>query len=362
MLRLHELIDQRRSELIGRWQVRVRGALSPTGTAPLEILDSLPFFIDELVHGLAHAGGEPQAVAGRSAVASAHGQQRFHAGFNVEATIREYRTLEDCILELAQEHRVQVGIGEMRALSALIGTGVAEAVSMFMREKEERELRHAIEQFSYLVHELRNPMSSAMLALDAVPRAAQSSEGFAALRRSLNELRLLIDESLVELRLRALRGVIEPDRQPVGLRAVAEEVREALAGEALNREVEVRVEVEPDHVVLADPRLLRSVLLNLVNNGIKFTRPGTAVVVRSSGDEGRRTLEVEDRCGGLEPGIQQRMFDPFVQLGRERSGFGLGLALVRQAVQAMGGSIQVRDLGHGCAFLVDLPAAAGQSG
>jgi hypothetical protein len=108
---------------------------------------------------------------------------------------------------------------------------------------------------------------------------------------------------------------------------------------------------------MADPRLLRSALSNLIRNAIKFSKPGGTIWLRGKEAQGRVLLEVEDECGGLPKGEVQKLFDPFVQAGQDRSGFGLGLAIAKQAVEAHDGSIRVHDLpGRGCVFVLDLPA------
>ena len=111
-------------------------------------------------------------------------------------------------------------------------------------------------------------------------------------------------------------------------------------------------------VVRADPRLLASALANLVQNGIKFSREGTEVVLRARPEGDGVSIEVEDACGGLPPGKQEELFRPFLQAGADRRGLGLGLAITREAVEAQGGSIRVRDVpGKGCPFTVVLPHA-----
>jgi signal transduction histidine kinase len=67
---------------------------------------------------------------------------------------------------------------------------------------------------------------------------------------------------------------------------------------------------------------------------------------------------VEDACGGLPAGAGAELFEPFVQRGADRSGLGLGLAIARQAIEAHGGTVELRNRpGHGCVFTVRLPAA-----
>ncbi len=67
-------------------------------------------------------------------------------------------------------------------------------------------------------------------------------------------------------------------------------------------------------------------------------------------------VEVEDACGGLPEGAEKKIFDPLVQAGVDRSGFGLGLAIAKQAAEAHNGQVRVHNLpGKGCVFLLDLP-------
>ncbi len=68
-------------------------------------------------------------------------------------------------------------------------------------------------------------------------------------------------------------------------------------------------------------------------------------------------IEIEDCCGGLAPGQVEKAFAPFARLDARESGFGLGLAIAKQAVDAHGGSIRVQNLsGKGCIFVLELPA------
>jgi signal transduction histidine kinase len=105
----------------------------------------------------------------------------------------------------------------------------------------------------------------------------------------------------------------------------------------------------------ADERLLVSAVSNLLQNALKFTRPGGQVILRGRTEEGTVVIEVEDECGGLPPGKHEELFTPYVQRHSQRRGLGLGLAITREAVEAHGGEVSVRNLpGKGCVFAVKL--------
>lgn len=119
---------------------------------------------------------------------------------------------------------------------------------------------------------------------------------------------------------------------------------------------------DPDVRVLADPRRLQQVLVNLIGNAVKFTPEGGSLGLRVSVADDIQ-LAVWDRGIGIAANQLSRVFDPFVQidarLAREYGGTGLGLALVKQLVAAHGGRIEVKsELGRGSAFTVFLKRLA----
>jgi signal transduction histidine kinase len=96
-------------------------------------------------------------------------------------------------------------------------------------------------------------------------------------------------------------------------------------------------------------------------NAFKFTRPSGHVWLRICPRAEHVSIEIEDECGGLPPGAAEALFRPFEQGGADRTGLGLGLAISRQAVEADGGKISVRDIpGKGCVFIVEMPLAVGR--
>ena len=126
--------------------------------------------------------------------------------------------------------------------------------------------------------------------------------------------------------------------------------------EANARGIGLRVMPGDDGVFIeADRQVLTAVVMNLLQNAFKFTKPGTMVVLRVRASVERVLLEVEDECGGLPGGVDD-LFRPFKQRGADRSGLGLGLAFSRRAVEANNGRIYAHNLpAKGCVFTIDLP-------
>ena len=126
---------------------------------------------------------------------------------------------------------------------------------------------------------------------------------------------------------------------------------------ASSRDVTVKVDA-PDSAaeILGDRQNLAAAVRNLLQNAVKFTRPGSTVTLKIAATSDRIRIEVHDQCGGLPEGKSTELFHPFEQRGSDRTGLGLGLAYSQWAVVANGGRIYVRDRpGLGCVFIADLP-------
>ena len=104
---------------------------------------------------------------------------------------------------------------------------------------------------------------------------------------------------------------------------------------------------------------LIAAISNLLQNAFKFTPAGGHVQLRATASPSAILIDVQDECGGLEPGVAERLFKPFQQHSANRSGLGLGLSISRKAIRLAGGDVRVRDLpGIGCIFTIELPRAS----
>jgi len=99
-----------------------------------------------------------------------------------------------------------------------------------------------------------------------------------------------------------------------------------------------------------------SAITNLVRNAIKFSVEGGRVDFRARALEDRVLFEVEDSCRGMPEELPPKLFQPFVQQNADRSGFGLGLLIVKRAIEAHHGSVRVVNRpNEGCTFVLDVP-------
>jgi signal transduction histidine kinase len=173
------------------------------------------------------------------------------------------------------------------------------------------------------------------------------------LGRNLRAMQGLVNNSLAGVRLDAGLG----QRRRV---AIAELVGEAEVEASMEAEVGgfglAVAPVAPDIEVEIDPQIVSAALGNLLQNAFKFSHRHGLVSLRTTATENRVLIEVEDECGGLPPGKAEDLFRPFERRSANQSGLSLGLTISRKGVEAMGGTIGVRDLpGKGCVFSIELP-------
>lgn len=127
----------------------------------------------------------------------------------------------------------------------------------------------------------------------------------------------------------------------------------------------LRVNISNDtQTITTDQRRLEQVLLNLLNNAVKFTEKGE-VNISCINDEGHHLLSISDTGIGVRPEGVEQIFKPFQQidtgLTRKYEGTGLGLSISKKLIEMMGGSIQVvSQWGQGSTFTVRLPRSGGQ--
>ena len=220
-----------------------------------------------------------------------------------------------------------------------------------------------IRQFSAdASHELQTPLTILKGELEVALRAPRSAEEYQeVLRSGLEEIDRIahLVEGLLLLA-RAQAGVLRMDHQPVDLAALVEEVHGRLKILADNRSIHLQLGPLEPVTVHGDHERLRRLLLNLVENGIKYTRAGGTVTLSLQCQGSWALLRVADTGMGLAEQEQEQIFQPFYRsaeaLTLSEPGVGLGLSIARSIALAHGGSVQVASApGHGSVFTVRIP-------
>lgn len=358
-MQLHEVLETRRDVILTRWKERVRGRLVPAALPTLELLDHLPAFLDEVSAAL--AGELPEGED--SATAADHGENRLRLGFSLDAVVREYAALQEVIEDTAREAGVAITLDEARCLSRTITAGIATAVSEYARQRDAELCRQHNEHVGFIAHELRNPLSTASLALEMLFREGKLSMTLRpsrAIVRALEHVRALVDRVLRDSRIASGVDVV---RECTTLAAVLEDTELMVGPDAEALGVGLHVDLEHDGEIFVDVRLVRSALGNLVRNALKYSHRGGLVEVRARVGGELLHLEIEDACGGVDTAKLEQAFTAFVRLDNTtKEGFGLGLAIAKQAVDAHAGTLRVQNVpGKGCIFVMELPVAAGSA-
>ena len=353
---LHEFLTANRGAILALTRNKTE-ALSESKPTSRKLERGLPEFYDRLIHALKkNTDGQGRAKPERYAPSTTiHGEESLRLGYTVSQVVHGYGALCQAITETARKMTMTIAPEEFSTLNQSLDVAIAEAVTGFERPSGKAVERDSTKKIGFLVHELRNALGAAVLAHAMIKEGKLGVGGGtnAALDRNFERMRDLLDRSFFEIRLRHDPAA---DRHPMRLIEAVEEVEVTASQEARLKGLALSVRVDHQIQVDVDRNYLVSAVSNLVQNAIKFTKPGGSVWVRSVESEKSVALEVEDRCGGLPKGKAEELFQPFTQKSGDRTGLGLGLSISRRAVALNEGALSVRDKpGIGCVFVLTLP-------
>jgi signal transduction histidine kinase len=252
------------------------------------------------------------------------------------------------------------------------GEGMAAEIVRRSQELQavNAELRKAGEAknefLSRMSHELRTPLAAILgfSELLGTRELGEKPDGWARMIHVAGEHLLnLVDEIMDLSRIEA--GTVGISTEAVPLRPLVDEAFQLMRPVAAGHDITLHEPVfDPTTAagyVLADRQRLTQVVINLISNAIKYNRHRGTVTVEVEADGGRMRLSVADTGAGIDPDKLPRLFTPFERLDAAASGIdgtGLGLALSRRLVEAMGGTIGVQSRrGVGTTFWVELDVA-----
>ena len=244
---------------------------------------------------------------------------------------------------------------------------LADLAERYLDQKAQAESanRAKSEFLANMSHELRTPLNAIIGFAEVMESGIFGSLGCEKyneycrdIRSSGEYLLSVIDDILDMSRIEARRTQIEP--QPVELAEAMRRMLRLVAASAEAKNVAVEMDVSEDLVLLADPRGLQHILLNLIQNAVKFTPEKGSVVVRARPALDSINIFVEDTGIGIPREALHKLGRPFEQVEREYSrsykGSGLGLAIARGLCELHGGRLRIRSqLGEGTIVLVHMP-------
>ena len=251
-------------------------------------------------------------------------------------------------------------------------TAAKRSADLLRKAKEEAErANHAKSEFlSRMSHELRTPLNSILgfaqlLEMDALSEDQQDS--LAHIMKGGQHLLSLINEVLDLARIEA--GRLSLSSEPIHLQDVIQEALSFVRPMAQQRNIQVRCDstINSERYVKADQQRLHQVFLNLLSNAVKYNLEGGRVVLSCQPREGGMfRISITDTGRGISEKHQERLFQPFERVGDETMGIegtGLGLALSRGLIEAMGGRIGVNSkIGEGSTFWIELSGVDGPEG
>jgi signal transduction histidine kinase len=212
-------------------------------------------------------------------------------------------------------------------------------------------------------HELRTPLTIIRGELELVAAGEKQPDdverAFSNALEEMTRLSSLVDNLITLSRMESMWG--KRAHAAVDLKELAEETMEQMNLLAVEKEISLARPQGPNVVVAGDRERLKQILVNLLDNAIKYTRDGgeVSVAVGAEGENG--FITVEDSGIGIDPAHQERVFDRFYRVSPDRGevGAGLGLAIVKSICLAHGGTASVRSVPEiGSCFKIEIPLFA----
>ncbi len=337
----------------------------------LEILERL---LDAHREGAIVVDANRRIIAANAAAETAFGRADFHI-----RSRRLSEVIRDLPLHEAVENVLNDGVSSNVEMD-FIGTGKRSydihvspidldgnrhAISVFYDVTQVQRLEKVRQEFlSNISHELRTPLTSIMAFVETLEDGAiddkENNRRFlGVIRRNAERMHELIAD-ILELSM-IESGNVSIQTKQVRLRSLVDEVFAALSSKANDREVRLVNGITPGSKAQADPVRLEQMLTNLIDNAIKFNRPGGNVTLTAVESAEKTAIAVADTGEGILPDHLSRVFERFYRADRGRTrevgGTGLGLAIVKHLARLHGGSVAVASTpSQGTTFTIELPS------
>ena len=250
----------------------------------------------------------------------------------------------------------EIGWGEFKQLIADFNKMTADLKDYQVLQLEQQVSEMKEQVFRAVAHDLRAPLLGLQGYLYILQSGKVTEEEkkqyLDLMNQAARNLSTLLEDVLDVSRIQA--GVMTPQKENVDILALAQQAADSLRPTAQEKGLELTVSGEPIHLS-ADPKLFQRVLTNLLSNAIKFTEKGF-VRLATTQDETCYHITVADSGIGMTLQEVKGLFQKFHQVHTDKPGYGLGLFISRQIIEAHGGTLDVSSKpGEGSTFTITLP-------
>lgn len=364
--KLAEIIRVRQEDLMAVWRSKVREVPAARRLDRATLDNHIRVLLDQLAEALLRAQQKPLTTPGNEGQARNHGLSRFHEDFSLTELVAEYNALRDAIQEFAEANRISIAGRVNMIVNRTLDKAIAVAVQAFSEHKTLEIQKQREEHLSFVVHDLRTPLAAISTAAKIIDQALPTkdervSRMMGIVHRNATRLNALISSVLQQTvnvySAAEGRFPAKIERREFDLWPVIEELAHDVQPLAEPRGVRIKSDVPNDCVVFADPTLLTQVFQNLLSNAIDHTTNGEIIIAAQSKPEGGVHCWVRDTGEGIPEDRIGKIFDKLESDPRKKGGLGLGLAVVKQIVEAHGGQITVASKpGQGSIFDFYLPS------
>jgi signal transduction histidine kinase len=366
---LAALLRREKEALLEEWIERVRKAPDVPIARRLSmpaLRDNLPNLIDDLVGCL--EANDPEELAdrvacgrelGRTRAAEAHAAHRTAEGYSVRQALLELSVFRMALLETVARSEQVLPVTDMMVAHAAIDEAMRTCAHEMLQVNVAAALGESNarkELLRVVTHDLRNPLSTVLLAAETLAGAsdADAVKKGAIIMRNSHRMRRLIDDlgDINAMETGSLSVVPKPERLSDLLRDAVANLRDR----AEKKGIELVGDTSLDVVVQADAQRVHQVLGNLIGNAIEILTRGGHVSVSSARHGEEVIVMVKDDGPGIDADHQALVFDRFWRAPDARyAGSGLGLSISRGIIEALGGRIWVESApGKGATFCFTL--------
>lgn len=217
-----------------------------------------------------------------------------------------------------------------------------------------------------VTHELKTPLTSIQGFVETLKAGAMNDPKVAdkfldIIDIEADRLRTLINDILELSEIESMGQ--EKDGQRFNLLPLVQEVKSMLESTAIEKNISLHIEIPEDLAIEANRHRMKQLIINLMDNGVKYNKKGGAVVIFAKLTEGQTEIHVKDTGIGIPEGQKDRIFERFYRVdkgrSREMGGTGLGLSIVKHIAQLYGGNVRIDSVeGEGSDFIVTLPSTS----